>query len=354
MSVPEPLFPRVPAFAVRVNGTRLEEAVAWQIESVTVEQQIDLPSMFTLELGTSDDLGARAAWLDDEKLFAIGDEITIQLGYSDAALSPVITAEVTALEIECSAGDLPRLVVRGYDRCHRLQRGHRVRTFVKKKDSEIAEQIAKERGFTARVVDSKTNHEYIVQANQTDLAFLQERARAIHYEVVVEDKTLHFRPVAYEGAPVLTLSIALELSEFRAEESAAGGVSSVKAMGWSVTDKKAIVASASAYPRMGGRAIAADRLRQAFGEAQALMTFEPVGSQEEANGRAKARLAAAGLAFVRGAGVGPGRTDLRAGKVIEIQGIGKRFGGPYYVTAVSHHYGIEGYSTRFTAWRNST
>jgi uncharacterized protein len=116
-----------------------------------------------------------------------------------------------------------------------------VRTFVKKKDSEIAQQIATERGFSAKVVDSKTTHEYIIQANQTDLAFLQERARRIHYEVVVEGKVLHFRPVAYDSAPVLSLSIANELSEFHAQLSSAGQVSRIRARGWSVKDKKAVV-----------------------------------------------------------------------------------------------------------------
>ncbi|MGH8566157.1 MAG: phage late control D family protein [Gammaproteobacteria bacterium] len=354
MSVPQPLSPRVPAFAVRVNGTRLEGAAAWQISSITVEEHVDLPSMFTLELGSSDDLDGEAAWLDDDKLFAIGDEITIQLGYTDSALRPVITGEVTGLGIEWSAEGLPRMMVRGYDRRHRLQRGRRVRTFVKKKDSEIAAQIAAERGFSAQITDSTTIHDYIVQANQSDLTFLQERARRIHYEVVVEDRALHFHPVAYEKAPVLSLSIENELSEFRAELSSAGQVNSVTAMGWNVTDKKAVVGRASAYKRMGGQATAADRVREAFGEAEELMSFEPVGSLQEAESRATARLGTVGLRLVRGEGACPGRTDVRAGKVIEIKGIGKRFSGPYYVTAVSHQYNPEGYSTHFTAWRNST
>jgi phage protein D len=354
MSVPEPFAPRVPEFAIRVNGTRLEGTVAWQISSITVEEHVELPSLFTLELGTSDDLNAEAAWLDNDKLFAIGDEITIQLGYADSVLQPVITGEVTALEIECTANGLPRMTVRGYDRRHRLQRGRPVRTFVKKKDSEIAQQIAREGGLSAEVVDSKTTREYIIQANQTDLAFLQERARRINYEIVVEDKVLHFRPVAYDSAPVLSLSIANELSEFRAQLSSAGQVSRVKASGWSVKEKKAVVAQASSYPRMGGQASGAALVRKAFGEAEELVTWEPVESQQEADARANARLATIALAFVRGEGVCPGRTDLRAGKVIEITGVGKRFSGPYYVTAASHHYGPEGYSTHFTAWRNST
>lgn len=354
MSVPEPFAPRIPESAIRVNGRRLEGTVAWQVSSILVEEHVDLPSLFALELGASDDLDAAATWLDDDKLFALGDEIAIQLGYTDSALRPVIAGEVTALEIECTASGLPRLTVRGYDRRHRLQRGRQVRTFAKKKDSEIAQQIARERGLSARVVDSKTTHEYVVQANQTDLAFLQERARRIHYEVVVEDKVLHFRPVAYDSAPVLSLSIDNELSEFRAQLSSAGQASRVKARGWSVKDKKAVVAQASNFPSMGGQASGAALVRKAFGEAEELMTWEPVESQQEADARAKARLASVALGFVRGEGACPGRTDLRAGKVIEITGVGKRFSGPYYVTAVSHHYGPDGYSTRFTAWRNST
>ena len=44
---------------------------------------------------------------------------------------------------------------------------------------------------------SDIKHPYVLQGDQTDLSFLQERAQRIHYELAVDiDGTLLFRPVA--------------------------------------------------------------------------------------------------------------------------------------------------------------
>jgi Contractile injection system tube protein len=49
-----------------------------------------------------------------------------------------------------------------------------------------------------------------------------------------------------------------------------------------------------------------------------------------------------------------GRTDLRSGKVIEINGVGKQFSGQYYVTATSHRYRSSGnYTTHLSVQRNA-
>jgi phage protein D len=90
---------------------------------------------------------------------------------------------------------LPSVIVRGYDRRHRMQRARKTRTFVTQKDSDIASAVAREARLSVEAVDSTVIHDYVIQANQTDLEFLQERARRIQYEVFVTDKTLHFRPV---------------------------------------------------------------------------------------------------------------------------------------------------------------
>src|SRR5215471_6893322 len=127
MGAPKP-FLVIPTFAVVVNGRKLERELAWQISGVTVEDSLDSPSMFTLNVAAND---SGASWLDDDKRFAIGDKIEVQLGYRGTGVQSMIDGEVTALDLEFTAQDLPRMSVRGYDCRHRLQRGRKVRTFLK-------------------------------------------------------------------------------------------------------------------------------------------------------------------------------------------------------------------------------
>lgn len=81
----------------------------------------------------------------------------------------------------------------------------------------------------------------------------------------------------------------------------------------------------------------------------------PVESQAEADQLAKRRFEEMALRHVSGDGVCIGQPKLRAGRVIEIEGLGKRFSGSYYVTSTEHRYNRNtGYRTVFSARRNAT
>jgi uncharacterized protein len=348
-----PLDPlNIPAFAILVNKKPLKDSIIWQIFRITIDDQIDLPSMFTLELEASEETMAQTNWINDKKLFAIGDEVNIKLGYENK-VQDVISGEVTFVEIEFRSASLPRLMVRGFDRRHRLQRDRKMRTFLKKKDSDIARQIADEAGISIQATDSTVIHDYMVQANQTDFAFLQERARRINYEIVMDGKSLQFRPVAFNAAPAIKLSLDKELSKFTAQLSVTSQITQAKVSGWDIKNKKIFSASSTQSSSMG-ELMGSNLVSKAFGKAEKIISDEPVADLQEAKEKAAAEFSASALSLIRGEGKCPGLNTIKAGKVVEIKGIGSRFSGNYYITAVTHSYGMNGYQTNFTAWRNAT
>ncbi len=357
MPVANPRSPLIADFAIAVNGSPLSKAVATHVIAVEVDDSVELPSMFAIELAGSEHDDQLLAWIDDRNLFAVGQVAEVRLGYVDD-LASLIKGEITALELEFAADRLPHLTVRGYDRRHRLQRGRKVRTFVQQKDSDIAAQIAGEAGLTAQTEDSRVVHDYVLQAGQSDLAFLQERARRIEYEVSVDDKTLSFRPVANAASEIMTLTLNDDLLEFYPRLSAVGQVSEVEVRGWNVKDKQEIIGQARAgaeVSKMGGRQTGAALANSAFGAAVGLISRQPLATQAEADQLAKARFNRGVLELIEGEGACRGRTDLRAGAVIRIDGLGQRFSGPYYVVSANHGYTPhQGYLTRFTVRRNAT
>ncbi len=349
----DPTIP--PAFAVTVNGTDLPPAVALRVDRVSVEEDTTLPGMFVIELAASD--GDRdTAWIDDT-LFAIGGAVEIKLGYGDT-LDSLLVGEITGLEPMFSRGAEPRLVVRGYDRRHRLQRGRKTRSFVQRTDSDIASTLAQDAGLTADVIDTQVVHDYLLQTNQTDMEFLQTRARLIKYELLVEDKTLHFRPLQNDRGEVMTISPEDDLLEFFPRLSTVGQLTALEIRGWSPKDKAALVGNAAAGDEdstMGGQDSGAALAASAFGDAPVLISDLPVLSQAEADQLAKAGFNRSVLRLIRGDALCVGRTDLRPGRVVKIDGIGTRFGGPYYVKATEHRYTPrDAYQTRFVAWRNAS
>ncbi|MDJ0594340.1 MAG: contractile injection system protein, VgrG/Pvc8 family [Pleurocapsa sp. MO_226.B13] len=348
--------PLIPNFEIIINNSLLPVEAKLHVMSLTVDQDVDLPGMFTLELTSSSSQESETTWIDEEELFAIGNVVEVQLGYGND-LETLIIGEITGIEPEFAFYRLPSLTVRGYDRRHRLQRGRKTKTFVQQKDSDIASTIARETGLTAQVVDSQVVHDYVLQADQTDCEFLQERARRINYEVVVEDKTLFFRPVANDSSEILTLSLDDDLMEFYPRLSSMGQVSELTVRGWNPKQQQEIVGQAGVgdeVSRMGGQNSGAALVEQAFGTAVGRVSDRPILTQAEADQFAKARFNQLALTLITGEGVCWGRTDLQPGKVIKIEGLGRRFNGQYYVTATVHRYHAQsGYRTHFTVRRNS-
>jgi uncharacterized protein len=342
--------------AVLVNGVPLSSDAILHLVEVTVDEDVSVPSLFILRIAEADDLRRSFRWVDDESLFAIGN--TVEVGFPHAGgVAKVINGEITALEPEFAAGGRPSLTVRGYDRRHRLQRGRKTRTFVQRKDSDIARQIASEAGLTAQVTDSGVVLDYVLQNNRTDLELLQERAAQIGWEIVVENKTLFFRPAGNAASEALSLTLYQDLSEFSPRLSTAGQVGKVTVRGWDVKNKQTIESTAN-HPvsLMGGRQrrqSGAD-LVGAFGAAALVAVERPVASQAEADQIARGLFNRMALELITGEGACDGRADLRAGKVIGLCGLGKRFSGSYYVTRAIHRYSADhGYETRFQVRRTA-
>lgn len=365
MPIAQPKSPLLPDFDLLISGSALPPEVKVYVTEVVIDDDTRLPGMFTLKLVGADTQKEWAEsitamptlpWIDDETLFAVGNVVEVKLGYRDD-LETVLIGEITGLEPAFTFNQLPRLTVRGYDRRHRLHNGRKTRTFVQQKDSDIAAQIANELGLSSEVVDSQVTHDYVLQANQSDMDFLQERARRIQYEVVVADKTLHFRPIGNAESEILAMTLDDHLLEFYPRLSAVRQLSEVTVRGWDPKEKKEIVGQAKLgdeVSTMGGETAGGKLSDTAFGASATHVGDRPIVTQAEADQLALARFNQVALALIEGDGVCWGRTDLRAGTVIKIDGIGKRFSGQYYVTAVNHRYTAQrGYYTRFSVQRNA-
>jgi phage protein D len=106
---------------------------------------------------------------------------------------------------------------------------------------------------------------------------------------------------------------------------------------------------------MAGDQSASEQTFAALGDAQEAIVRAPVATQAEADQLAADRFNAASLDFIRAEGLARGRTDIRAGRVIQLDELGARFSGDYYVTSAVHRFSRrDGYLTDFRARRNAS
>jgi phage protein D len=344
----------IPDVRITVNGVPAPPDAYGSLNAVTVEEDIDALSMFTLELQNWDSETLQYTWTESST-FAVGAVVGIQLGFVDDLVT-VMTGEIVSLEPVFAAGRTPTLLVRGFDARHRMARGRRTRTFVKMKDSQIVTRIAQEHGLRAVATDTKVQLEYVIQGNRSDLDFVRERAYLLGFELYVRDKILHFGPVAGESKPVATLEVGTDLTEFTPRLSVSGQVDAAVVTGWNVKQKTPFqaIAGPGQVQQMGGAALGLRQSGKAFGGAQAVVADLPIDARSRADQIALGQLTAGSLAFVQAEAEGSGRPELHAGSTVSIVGAGKVFSGPYYITALTHHLSGAALSTGLVLRRNAT
>lgn len=316
-----------------------------QLLEAEVEQHSHLPDTCTLRFVDS---GLKL--LDGGEL-ALGKAIKITAENENENEKPhtLFDGEITALEPGFADYMVAELVVRGYDKSHRLYRRCQSRTFVNKKDSDIAQTIAGEYGLKTEIKPTSTIYEHLFQNNQPDLLFLLERAWRIGFECFVRDDTLFFRPPP-QGETAVTLTWGDDLLSFYPRLTMAEQVEEVMVRGWDAAQQKPIVGRAQVkqgklFPAIKEKVT--DWLSK-FGGGKLVVTDQPVISQAEADLLAKARLNERSGAFVQAEGSAFRRPDIRAGQFVEIQALGERLSGRYLVTSARHVYTAEGLVTHFS------
>jgi len=339
---------QVPQIAIKVDGSDLPAATMNNLFEAEVETTLDLPSMFVLRF--YDDEMTLA--LTDSDTFGVGKSVQIDLtvGGSDNFVT-VMKGEITAIEPEFTEDLQVLLTIRGYDRGHRLNRGAKTRTFVNSKDSDIVQTVASEAGLSATVEATSEVHKHVFQDDQTDFAFLHERARRIGYELYVDDKTLNFqKPKTNRGEVALDWGV--NLRSFRPRVTLAQQVNKVTVKDWDVVTKKEVVGTASSssvQPAIGLGKWGGQAAQAAFSSAaEHLEVRSSVASQSEATLVAQAILDEINANFIEAEGVAFGNPALLAGKYAKIGKVGTRFGGKYKVTSARHIYTPQGYDTYFT------
>jgi phage protein D len=339
---------------VEVDGSRLAEDVAQQLIAGVVDDDLNLPDLFSLTFRDA------AREVIEEGRFKIGSKIKLSVVSDDApGGQPLLSGEVTALEMEHdAAGTLT--IVRGYDQSHRLFRGQRSESYAGVTYADVAAQVARRAGLEPGKIDATTPvHQHVSQGNQTDWEFLRGLAAEVGYEVAVLEGKLDFRrPARSAEAPdsgdlasenPLQLSLGSNLLRLRAVVTAAEQVREVEVRGWDVAQKRALVGTAPAATSSASLKVQPAKLASTFNGDRHVGVDVPYRSQAEVDTAAKALAERVAGAFADLEGTARGNPKLRAGKPVSLGLAGEPFDGKYTPTSTRHVFDPEaGYTTGFT------
>jgi len=206
-------------------------------------------------------------------------------------------------------------------------------------------------GINAQAASNETPIDYLAQTDQYDVAFLLQLAHSQGYVLEADEATqqLYFGPSQTSTSTNYQLEWGKGLISFKPSLSTANQWQSVTVRGWDRQTQKPINATVDLtdpqVAKLNGN------LHNLIQDRQQQTVDLPVFTTAEAKQKARAILLDRSKEIVTGHGKTIGLPALRAGTLVNIQGIGARLSGTYFVTKTTHTLGEGGYVTEFDCRR---
>ncbi|HEV8549204.1 MAG TPA: hypothetical protein VGQ57_09250 [Polyangiaceae bacterium] len=288
----------------------------------------------------------------DRKILDFGKAFQVRLG-NDV----LFDGRVSALEASFPEGGAPpEISVFAEDRLLDLRMTRRTTVFTNVTDAALVNQIAGQHGLNPNSDLTGTTHKLLAQVNQSDLAFLRDRARAVDAEIWLDGTTLSMKQRGSRGTSTVTLGMNNELQALDVRADLADQRSSVTVAGWDVAGKAALkedADDAAIQGELGSDTSGASILDSGnFGQRKESLVHAVPLVQSEAKARAESFFRAGARRFVRARGVALTDARLRVGAKVDLHAVGPLFSGKYYLVEVRHTFdGARGLRTEFLGER---
>jgi phage protein D len=314
---------------IKLGGAPLSDVQKSALAETIVDLDATRPAMFVLRFHET-----VAPGQDSGVTAKIGDEVEILEGGTSTSL---IKGEVTSLEVDYGNGG-QRLVIRGYDKSHRLHRARKYRAFPNQKDSDIVGTIAGDASLSSGTVTPTTSvHKYLVQVNQTDWEFLKWRAEENGFTLDTADGNLNFRKPDSQAGSGPTLSATKSLLAFRPRLNAPP-VSSVTVRSWDESQKQKFENKVTTLPSSTAAELtdSPSSLATKFGSVEHLSAIRSAEADGDVSAAAKAIADRFADSFIEAEGVAYGDPALKPGVMVTIEDAGDTFNGKYRITSARH------------------
>ncbi len=325
------------------DGSAIDEDI--QVVSVNVSKAINKVPFAKIVL-LDGDMPQQDFPVSNSDQFKPGAEVKINAGYDDDE-ETIFEGIVIRHGIKVSGDNYSRLVIECRDKAVAMTVGRKNANYIESKDSDVMSAlIGSYAGLSADVTASNTVHNELVQYYSTDWDFMLSRAEANGMLVYVDDASVTVAPPDGDQAAVLQVTYGEDLMEFSADLDARSQLTSVATVGWDPA-KQAVASEAAAAVAVGASGnLASAELARVIGLDKFRLQSPVPLETSELNDWAKGQQLKAALARIRGRMKFQGSARASIGGMIELVGVGERFSGNVFVSAVEHDISNGQWSTR--------
>jgi phage protein D len=371
-----------PFFEVKLQNNPLPQNVVYDVMQVTYKDNVNEIDSFELTINNIDAdtgrhkyEGALASSSSFQGIFDPGKRIELWMGYRGNTDNKrkMLDGEITTLEPSFTESGSSTLAVRGQNVLYTLKKKQHSYSWGtardQMRDSDIAEWIGNQPesrdrpglGIPVRIDSQARNQEspqtFVFMNNQYDILFLLQRARIHSYSLFLElnedtgEQQLYFGPSENLRDVTYKLEWGKSLIQIRPTLTTTNQVSQVTVRGWDRHAQRPIEVTV----KWGDRGLEINDDQHAVAQAvqgrEEVIADHPFHSRQEAEDYARRILLEQLKEMVKIAATTVGLPDLRAGRQLEIGGLGDRYNGSYFVTDTTHTINESGYRTTFNARR---
>ena len=371
-----------PEFVIRLDGELMPPALRGAVSSVSYQDGMQGSDRVEVSIANPS-----LRWLD-HPLLSVDTPFSLSMGYAPDPLEEVFVGEITGVEPSFPAGGMPTIRITAQDFLNRLTKGT--------KDSAFRISIPSIGNFplpdvaVASIVSARnllipepdpvggalsvllTLGSFLAfpqfaqpsvrrQEQTSDFDFLSTVARENGWEVFIDHtqnpkgRVLKFHFLIQQYAPSVTLDWGASLMEFTPRLTTIGDVGGVTTRVWvdSLQMEFVIVVSwdfdracfnLAIYPNVSGD------LKDLLGTA---IPGDTLAINTESYGTAARSILSELLPRLNnrltGSGSCIGNPEIKASRVIRLNGLGDQFSGSYRVTQATHSFDASGYRTSFQA-----
>jgi Rhs element Vgr protein len=332
----------VSTYDILVDGTAIDPA--YQVMSILIIKEANrIPSArIVFRDGEAAD---RTFAISNEAFFVPGKKIQVKIG-RDGNNTQAFKGIITKHGIKIRENGNSELQVECKDEAVKLTIGRKSRYYENVKDSDVLDQVVGNYpGLTSTGDTTTLKHKEVVQHHMTDWDFLLVRAEANGMLVLVNDGEIKLVKPTTTADPAVQVTYGSSILEFEAEIDARNQWKSVRARSWDYSNQQLFETDASSVAFTEPGNISSTTLADTINLGQYDLHHSGHRLEQELQDWAAGQLLRSKLGKVIGRVKIFGFSEIKPGDIVKLAGVGDRFNGKAYATAVRHDISVGSWDT---------
>lgn len=272
--------------------------------------------------------------LSNSDFFVPGKKIQINLGYHSE--NEVVFKGIIIRHSVKAKKNATSFIIECKDEAVKMTVGRKSKFFYDSTDSDIFDELIKTYSLEKKIEKTNYQHEKLVQYNTSDWDFLVSRAQANGLVCFTDNGKLVIGKPDPGQDPVETVAYGMSIMDFDAEIDARNQFSKVTAYSWNQADQEISKIEANSPSMKTSGNLDSEQLAKVIGLKDLELKHGGNLNETEAQDWANSKMLFQQMAKVRGRVRFQGISKVNPGTVLKLEGIGDRFDGNIFVSAVQH------------------